>query len=635
MDKNSAIGLSLILLIFVGFSIYNQPSDEQIAAAKLSRDSIAAVQLEEAQAQQTAKVQEAIVDSVVAPGAAALDTTLSDSAAQAAYQAQFGAFGAATQGEDGIIVLENDVIRINVSRKGGRPISVQLKDYKTHDSLPLLLFNGKDNRFSLDFFSQNRRISTQDLYFEPSAESMTVTGDAAKSLNMRLNAGNGRYLEFVYSLKGNDYMIDFDINFVGLEDLVERNATSVDLHWRTDLPSQEKSLQAQRQKSTIYYRFNDEEVDYLSETSDETESLKTGLKWVGFKQQFFSAVLIAEKGLEPPTEIATLTNEADSTIVKTCEAKITLPYAHAPMEQVALKFYFGPNHYKTMKAYDLGLESMIPLGWGIFGWVNKYMVIPVFNLLSVTQWNYGIIILILTLILKLVLMPFTYKSYLSSAKMKVLKPEIDELNAKFEGKDDPMAKQQATMALYSKAGVNPLGGCLPMLFQMPILIAMFNFFPASIELRQESFLWADDLSSFDSIYSWTAHIPLISEYYGNHISLFTILMTISTIIYTHKNMAMSAGNPQMEQLKWMMYLMPFMMLFWFNSYSSGLSYYYFLANMVTFGQQYLFQYLVDDEKLHKQLQENKAKPQKKSGFQKRLEDMAKQRGIEPPKGKKK
>ena len=198
-----------------------------------------------------------------------------------------------------------------------------------------------------------------------------------------------------------------------------------------------------------------------------------------------------------------------------------------------------------------------------------------------------------------------------------------------------MAKQQATMALYSKAGVNPLGGCLPMLFQMPILIAMFNFFPASIELRQESFLWADDLSSFDSIYSWTAHIPLISEYYGNHISLFTILMTISTIIYTHKNMAMSAGNPQMEQLKWMMYLMPFMMLFWFNSYSSGLSYYYFLANMVTFGQQYLFQYLVDDEKLHKQLQENKAKPQKKSGFQKRLEDMAKQRGIEPPKGKKK
>lgn len=632
MDKNSAIGLSLILLIFVGFSIWNQPSDEQIAAAKRKSDSVAAVAIEQQQAQEITVVKEAIADTTTAIAAKIqLDTTLSDSARQAALEAEFGAFGQAVAGEDGIIVLENDVLRINVSRKGGRPISVQLKDYQTYDSLPLLLFDGEDNRFSLDFFSQNRRISTQDLYFEPSADGLTVSGDGAKSLNMRLNAGNGRYLEFVYTLKGNDYMIDFDINFVGLDQLVERNATSIDLHWRNELPSQEKSLQAQRDKSTIYYRFNDEEVDYLNEMEDEAESLKTGLQWVGFKQQFFSAVLIAEKGLEPPTEIATITNEADSSVVKTCEAKITLPYGHQPMEQVALQFYFGPNHYKTMKAYDLGLESMIPLGWGIFGWVNKYMVIPVFNLLSVTEWSYGIIILILTLLLKLVLAPFTYKSYLSSAKMKVLKPEIDELNAKFEGKDDPMAKQQATMALYSKAGVNPLGGCLPMLFQMPILIAMFNFFPASIELRQEAFLWADDLSSYDSIMS----LPFTIPFYGDHVSLFTILMTISTIIYTHKNMAMSAGNPQMEQLKWMMYLMPFMMLFWFNSYASGLSYYYFLANMVTFGQQYLFQYLVDDKKLHAQIQENKTKPVKKSGFQKRLEDMAKQRGYEAPKGKKK
>jgi YidC/Oxa1 family membrane protein insertase len=448
---------------------------------------------------------------------------------------------------------------------------------------------------------------------------------------MRLDAGEGRYLEYVYTLSGADFMVDFDINFVGFDQLMERNATSIDLHWRADLPSQEKSLMAQRENSTIYYRFNDGEVDYISERNDEKVSFVNRLQWVGFKQQFFSTVLISESSLEPPTEVETTKNEASLDVVKTCDAHLTLPFGHTAMEHVDLKFYFGPNHYSTMKSYDLGLEQMIPLGWGIFGWVNKYMVIPVFNLLGGTGWSYGIIILILTLLLKLVLAPFTYKSYLSSAKMKVLKPEMEELNKKFEGKDDPMAKQKATMELYSKAGVNPMGGCLPMLLQMPILIAMFRFFPASIELRQQPFLWAEDLSSYDSILALPFEIP----FYGAHVSLFTILMTISTIIYTHKNMAMSAGNPQMEQMKWLMYLMPFTMLFWFNSYASGLSYYYFLANMVSFGQTALFQRFVDEDKLHKQIQENKKKPVKKSGFQKRLEDMAKSRGYEAPKPKKK
>lgn len=626
MDKNSAIGLTLILLIFVGFSYFNQPSEEEIAAAKQERDSISAVQVEKQQAQDIAVVKEAIAE--LPP---ALDTTLSDSAAQAMHTSQFGAFGAAAKGQDGVVVLENDVLRMEVSRKGGHPLSVHLKDYRTHDSLPLMLFEGEQNRFALEFFSQNRRISTQELYFRPSVEGVTVSGDESRNLSMRLDAGDGRYLEYVYTLKGNDYMVDFDINFVGFDQLMERNATSIDLHWRADMPSQEKSLQAQRETSTIYYRFNDGEVDYISERKDEKVSFVNRLQWVGFKQQFFSTVLISENTLEPPTEVETLKNEASLDVVKTCDARLTLPFAHRPMEQVAFKFYFGPNRYSTMKSYDLGLEQMIPLGWGIFGWVNKFLVIPVFNLLGGTGWSYGIIILILTLLLKLVLAPFTYKSYLSQAKMKVLKPEIEELNQKFDGKDDPMAKQQATMALYSKAGVNPMGGCLPMLLQMPILIAMFRFFPASIELRQESFLWAEDLSSYDSIMSLPFEIP----FYGAHVSLFTILMTISTLIYTHKNMSMSAGNPQMEQMKWMMYLMPFTMLFWFNSYASGLSYYYFLANMVSFGQTALFQRFVDEDKLHKQIQENKKKPVKKSGFQKRLEDMAKQRGYEAPKGKKK
>jgi YidC/Oxa1 family membrane protein insertase len=626
MDKNSAIGLSLILLIFIGFSYLNQPSEEEIAAAKRERDSISAVQIEQQQAQEMAVVKEAVEQLP-----AALDTTLSDSARQAVLTSQFGAFGAAAQGEDGVIVLENDVMRMEVSRKGGHPLSVQLKDYQTHDSLPLMLFKGEENRFALEFFSNNRRISTQELYFRPSMEGLTVSGDDSRSLSMRLDAGEGRYLEYVYTLSGADFMVDFDINFVGFDQLMERNATSIDLHWRADLPSQEKSLMAQRENSTIYYRFNDGEVDYISERNDEKVSFVNRLQWVGFKQQFFSTVLISESSLEPPTEVETTKNEASLDVVKTCDAHLTLPFGHTAMEHVDLKFYFGPNHYSTMKSYDLGLEQMIPLGWGIFGWVNKYMVIPVFNLLGGTGWSYGIIILILTLLLKLVLAPFTYKSYLSSAKMKVLKPEMEELNKKFEGKDDPMAKQKATMELYSKAGVNPMGGCLPMLLQMPILIAMFRFFPASIELRQQPFLWAEDLSSYDSILALPFEIP----FYGAHVSLFTILMTISTIIYTHKNMAMSAGNPQMEQMKWLMYLMPFTMLFWFNSYASGLSYYYFLANMVSFGQTALFQRFVDEDKLHKQIQENKKKPVKKSGFQKRLEDMAKSRGYEAPKPKKK
>jgi YidC/Oxa1 family membrane protein insertase len=627
MDKNSAIGLSLILLIFLGFSYLNQPSEEEIAAAKRARDSVAAIQLEQRQQQDAPIIREAIEEIVEAE-----TVELNDSIVKLELASKLGAFAAAAEGEDGAIVLENDVLRMEVSRKGGHPLSVQLKDYRTYDSLPLMLFEGEQNRFSLEFFAQNRRISTQDLYFQPSASSLTVTGDDVRNLSMRLEAGEGRYLEYVYSLKGDDFMVDFTINMVGMDQLIERNATSLDLHWKADLPSQEKSLQPQRENSTIYYQFNDGEVDYISERNYEKKSFVNRLKWVGFKQQFFSTVLIAETSLEPPTEIETILDEARTDVVQTCQAHLTVPFAHKPMEQVGFSFYFGPNHYKTMKSYDLGLESMIPLGWGIFGWVNKFAVIPVFNLLNDTGLNYGIIILILTLLLKFLLAPLTYKSYLSSAKMKALKPEIDELNKKFEGKDDPMAKQQATMALYSKAGVNPMGGCLPMLFQMPILIAMFRFFPASIELRQEAFLWADDLSSYDSILDLPFEIPM----YGAHISLFTILMAISTLIYSIKNMNMTAGsNPQMEQMKWMFYLMPFMMMVWFNNYASGLSYYYFLANMVTFGQQFLFQRFIDEDKLRAQIQENKKKPVKKSSFQKRLEDMAKQRGYEAPKPKKK
>ncbi|MFM1875754.1 MAG: hypothetical protein RL266_1491 [Bacteroidota bacterium] len=629
MDKNSAIGLTLILLIFIGFNYMNMPSEEERAEAKRIQDSIAtAEQLQQEQQQATlaASVTEAVttVDSTLA------NAEQNDSLVAAKLQDQFGDFGLAAMGEDGAVIIENDLLSIVISKKGGHPLSVMLKEYQTYDSLPLHLFAGNENRFSLDFFTKNRPISTQDLYFEPLQQGFTVSGDEQKSLTMRLSAGENQYIEYVYTISGNSYLVDFDVNLVGMGNVIERNATRIDLHWKNNLPHQEKSLQNERDNSTIYYRFSDNEVDYLSERSDETEEIKTDLQWVAFKQQFFASVLIAKDGWEAPTDLQTTHDEANDSIVKTCEAKLSIPYGHSQMEQVGLQFYFGPTHYSTLKELDLGLEAMIPLGWGIFGWVNKFMVIPVFNLLKDTGLGYGIIILILTIIIKLVLMPFTYKAYMSTAKMRVLKPEIDELNAKFEGKDDPMAKQQATMALYSKAGVNPLGGCLPMLFQMPILIALFRFFPASIELRQQSFLWADDLSSYDSVLDLPFEIP----FYGDHVSLFTLLMTISTIFYTRLNMSLQAGSPQMEQMKWMMYLMPVMMLGWFNNYASGLSYYYFLANVITFGQNYAFKFFVDEDALHKKLQENKKKPQKKSGFQKRLEDMAKERGYQAPKKKK-
>lgn len=631
MDKNSVIGLTLIILIFLGFEIF-QFGPQRRAELEQQRiaDSIAAVEAQLAEEEQ-AFLQDAVAD----VEADSTDTIASepdqlavnDSLVEVKRKQEFGDFGNAATGEDGIVSIENELLVVNISRKGGHPISVQLKKYQTHDSLPLLLFKGAENKFALNFWTKNKNLSTQELYFEPQSETFSISGEDSRSMTMRVSAGEEKYIEYVYTLTGNSYMVDFDINLVGMDQVIERNATTLDLHWRQHLPHQEKSLQNERDNSTIYYRFSDDEVDYISERSDELEEIKTDLQWVAFKQQFFSTVLIAKDGWEAPTDLETTKDETIDTIVKTCDAKLSIPYGHREMEQVALQFYFGPNHYNTLKKYDLGLEEMIPLGWGIFGWVNRFAVIPVFNLLKDTGLGYGIIILILTLLIKLVLLPFTYKAYMSTAKMRVLKPELDELNKKFEGKDDPMAKQQATMALYSKAGVNPLGGCLPMLFQMPILIAMFRFFPASIELRQQSFLWADDLSSYDSVLDLPFEIP----FYGDHVSLFTLLMTISTVFYTRLNMSMQAGSPQMEQMKWMMYLMPVMMLGWFNNYASGLSYYYFLANVITFGQNFAFRKLVDDDAIHKKLQENKKKPKKKSNFQKRLEDMAKERGYQPPK----
>jgi len=608
MDRNSIIGLLLIGALLIGFSLWNQPSKEQLEAMKRQQDSIALVEKAKVQAELKAKAQQK------KEPVAVIDSTISDSAKTAVLEQQLGSFASAASGTNDFYILENNLIRAKIAAKGGRIISLQLKKYKSFEGKPLILFEGDSSAFGLNFFSQNRTISTNNLYFTP------VNTDSQKELSLRLNAGENKYIEYKYSLPDDSYLLNFSIKFNGISDLVATNTSFVDLDWQQTLMKQERDVVAERTHATVYYKYLNDEVDNLSLRSDEQKDLNTKVKWVAFKQQFFASALISKDGFES-SKIESHSDEASLEKVKSYKASFRLPFSHKPEETFAMNFYFGPNHFQTLKKLDLGMENIIQLGF--FGFVNRWLVIPVFNWLDSFNINYGIIILILTIMIRIILLPLTYRSFLSQAKMKVLQPEVNELNLK--NADDPMKKQQDLMALYRRAGVNPLGGCIPGLLQIPILFAMFSFFPASIELRQQAFLWAKDLSTYDSIARLPFHIP----FYGDHVSLFTILMTLSTLAFTAINMQMtSAANPQM---KWMMYLMPIMFLGVFNSYSAGLSYYYFLSNLCGLGQQYLFKAFVDQDAIHRKIQEKKLKPVTKSKFQQRLEKMAKQRGYQLPK----
>jgi YidC/Oxa1 family membrane protein insertase len=415
-------------------------------------------------------------------------------------------------------------------------------------------------------------------------------------------------------------MLDFDIETHNMENVIAANNSYFDLNWNIVAPKNEKDMKMERNNTTVYYRFTNEDYDYINPAKDVNEKLSSGINWISFKQHYFSSVLISKSKFDAgEVETSTDLNAAD---VKKMKMALTIPYAHKADESYAMQFYFGPNHFTTLEAFNIGLEKQINLGWGPLKYINRYAVIPVFNNLQKLNWNFGIIILILTLLLKLVLSPLTYRSYLSTAKMRILKPEMDEIKAKV-GDDDQAKLQQEYMKLYKKAGVNPLGGCVPLLLQMPILFAFFFFFPASIELRQQAFLWVSDLSTYDSVWD-LGNIPVINYIYGDHVSLMCLLMTVSTLIYTRLNNQISGATGQM---KWMGYIMPIIFMGVLNNVASGLNYYYFLANMMTFGQQYAIRLFVDDKKLHKQIQDNKKKPEgaKKSKFQQKLEDMQKER----------
>lgn len=655
MDKNTITGIIIIFILVIGYAWWSSPSKEEqaerqrihdsITKANHYRDSVLYVhelekQLKEAKDSVIEPI-EAIDQLAISPEDDSLDETL--------LKSRFGVFSNAVKGEEKSYILENDLIKIYISSRGGRITSVELKEYKTYDSLPLILFEKNSSKFNFSFFSNNRKTNTDTLNFQPywkdarfeGRDSLVVSGSDSISFAMRVYPNmidsmfdKNRYIEYVYTMKGDEYMIDYIVNFSGMQDIISGRADYINLEWDADLYKQEKIV-SRFNGPTIYYKYYQDDVDYLSETKDDKESLKSSVKWISFKQPFFSSILIAKSSFNN-AEIETYTNpdkENNGHYLKTMKSLIGIPFSSAYFQSIPMSFYFGPNKYSTFRSYDLDLERQIPLGWSFapIAWINRFAVIPVFNYLETFNWNYGIIILVLTILLKIVLFPIAYKTYKSSAKMRVLKPEVDLIAKKFPKKDQSMDKQKATMALYKKAGVNPMAGCVPMLLQMPILFAMFRFFPASIELRQQPFLWAHDLSSYDSI--WTFPNGFEIPFYGDHISLFTLLMTISTIFYTKINNQMMASSQQMPGMKTMMYLMPIMFLGMFNNYASGLSYYYFLANVFTFGQMYLIRRTINEEKILAKIQERKKKPVKKSSFQKRLEDMAKKRGYDANKGK--
>ena len=627
MKKDQIIGMLLIGVILIGYTYYTKPTKEEIETARQRRDSIEQVQQLQAQTRMLEQEQRRIesdynTDNII-------DSKIAETKKDSLLNGRYGPFSMSATGENNFVFIENDLVKLKISTKGGRVYSAELKEYQTHDSLPLILFDGDSTIFGFDFFTQdNLPISTNNLFFVPQSDFETVDATSSeKSLSLKLFAGNDRYIEYVYTLEPGSYMVDFDIKMQGMASVISSRQNYLDLKWEYYAPAQEKGRDFENQYSTLYYKHYQDEVDNLSERSDEDkESITTKLKWIGYKQQFFSSVLIADDYfLNADMEYEK--QPENSKYLKFYSSSIGLPLNLNRSENLGFKFYFGPNHYKTLKSYDLELQDLVPLGWGIFGWVNRFAVIPLFNFLGSFISNYGIIILLMTIIIKLVLFPLTYKSYMSSAKMRVLKPQVEELTAKIP-KEKSMEKQQKTMELYKKAGVNPMGGCLPMALQMPILIALFRFFPASIELRQESFLWATDLSSYDNVLD----LPFTIPFYGDHVSLFTLLMTISTIFYTRMNQSQMGDSSAMPGMKTMMYIFPFMMLFWFNSYASGLSYYYFVANVITFAQMYAIKRFVNEDEIIKRLEAQKKKPVKKSGFQSRIEQMAKDKGY---KGKKK
>lgn len=598
MNKNSILGFVLIGVILIAFSWYNSKIMQEQGADKGNIDSAAVIANDSLSADRSETL--AVNNQIIT------DSSISESPYRDSMLIK------ASRSEESFSTLENEKIRVVFSNVGAQPHKATIKNYTTHDKKELVLLREDSGNLSLRLFAG------QDIQTDKFAFELTESGDT--TLVYRLFVDSSSFIQYRYTLPADSYMLSLDVTFKGMDGLVPRNVTSADLLWRLDLPRLEKGYDNEKNYSTIVYKFPNvkgvEDLGLRKDTSE--EDVRTKVEWIAFQQQFFSAILVAENSFSNARMSYAFMPEGDkdNTLMR-CEAFMQIPYSDGEETSIPLNMYFGPNHFRTLKSYDMGFEKIVPLGGWLIGWINRYIIITVFDFLSKFIGNFGIIILILTLLIKLVISPLTFKSYISSAKMRVLKPEIDKINAKYPKSEDAMKKQQETMALYSKTGVSMFGGCLPMLLQFPILFAMFRFFPSSFELRQESFLWAKDLSTYDSILDFGFTIPL----FGDHLSLFALLMAASTYFYSRMNIDQMNSGPQMAGMKYMtLYFMPLFLLFLGNNFSSGLSYYYLLSNLITMIQTWAIRrFFVDEEKIYAKLKEKAAQPKKKSKFQERLD----------------
>ncbi len=641
MDKKSIIGLILIFGIFVGYMWWVSPSKEEMAERQRVHDSLVQVYNDSVRVADSLAALQASSDSLAAAG---------DSSALQQQKADLGIFNAAAQGESSLIAISNERMSIQLNTQGAMVNQVMLKDYLTYDSNDLIIITPADDNMNLVFSTEdNRVINTKDLVFKPyigstpwNGEALSVEGDDSVCVNMRAEVKDSLadgYLEFAYTVHGNSYEVDFNITFNGLSKVV-RNTNYLDLVWKNRMNRQEKVSSSDRGKGTrnsdrerfyssIYHKSPSEKsVDHLSTGRDDKDQVKTNLEWIAFKQQYFAAILNANGTPFQNADLEVSTDKSDTARNYLTDMKATIGLPYSPANQtLRLGFYFGPTKYRDLSAMDRGYEKMLPLGWTVISKsVSRWLIIPTFNLFENFILNYGIIVIVFTLLLRLVLFPLTFKSYQGSAIMRILKPEMDALNKKFPQPEQAMQKQQQMMALQKKAGYSPMAGCLPILLQMPVWTAMFMFYPIAIELRQKPFLWCDDLSTYDSILDFGFNIPL----YGDHVSLFCLLMFVVQFFYTWYTMKSQQMQASMPGMKYMMYFMPFMLLFIFNSQSAALCLYQFISISFTMVSMILIRRFTSEKKVRARMEAydrkhaaGKGKPAKKSKFAKRLEEMQK------------
>lgn len=627
-DYNSFIGFALIAIILVWMLYQNAPTPEELEERARTE------QVEKEQP--PVETQTAVVTDTI-PRQPEERVVSSDSLRLEQLRNQLGSFAysaALPSATDTYTVLENDVLLLKISNKGGYIAEATLKQYKTHDSIPIHIIKDGNASLNLQFQSENRLLNTRDLYFEP-----TITRSGENTiLSMRLKASENAFLEYRYEIKPGEYMLDFAVQSQGLSNIIN-TSTPAEMEWQLRTYRKAKSISYENRYTELLWEYGGGKDDYLGQGRLRTDQ-DNDVTWIAYKQHFFTSILLTDT----PFRTAHFTSEnlvqderVDTLFTKNFISKFPLEFKAGELSY-NMNWYYGPADFHILDSYNRNLDEIIPLGWGIFGWINKYLILPLFAFLTGFISNYGIVIIVMTVLIKIALSPVQYKQYLSQAKMKVLRPEIEEINKKYKGKDDAMKRQQETMKLYSKAGASPMAGCLPALMQLPVFYALFMFFPSAFDLRQKGFLWADDLSSYDQI----ATLPFSIPFYGDHVALFPILAAIAIFIYMMMTtgQTMQVQQPGMPNMKFIMYIMPVFMLFFFNNFASGLSLYYFISNVITIGIMLVIKYFVlDENKILAKIEENKKKPKKQNKFQRKMaelmEQAEKQKALQEKQKKKK